>query len=266
MSYASKEASAQDSAPIMLFEFVQGSTSYFLTSAATAITVDGHTWTPTALVCGPIVQSGEQPKDTLQVKIPISHALAATFLGYTPDVITTLTVWRTHYDDAGIIMYWKGRVVNTAITGNVMNLECAPWWSSAIGLRELYTRTCRHALFGAGCRLASTSFDTVASATAATGPAITIPDAAALDSLLGGTLKAPDGTIRMIVKHSGATVTLNRWIKSLNVAIAIAPTDVTVYPGCDKSPDTCHSKFANLANFGGWYIQTGNPMGGNDVF
>ena len=270
MTYAGKELSVEDSAPILLFQFVQGGTTWRITNSATTITRT-NPYYPAAITTSTFSQSGEMPRDTLTITLPISHSLSESFLGYSPDVITTVTVWRTHADDSATLVYWKGRVANAKATATVVSLECEPIFSSLrrLGLSQTYQRTCRHALFGAGCMLDADDFDHAVTVTAVAGALLTITEAAALGTLVGGTFKAPDGTIRMITKHDGTAVTLMRRIKSLDAALIAEPAGfaATVYHGCDRSAKTCDETYANLANFGGFIgIPQTNPMGGGDAF
>ncbi len=272
MSYAAKELSVQSSAPAMLFLIVQGGTTWRLTTSATDITKLAQTWTATAMTCSSFSQSGEMPKETITLKLPIDHSLAITFLGYSPDVVTSVTVYRTHTDDADALVYWKGRVATASLAGNFVALECEPIFTSLrrMGLTQTFQRTCRHALYGAGCMLQAADFDVAVTVTAVAGPVLTITEAGGLGySLVGGTFKASDGTIRMITAHDGTTVTLMRWIKSLVAEMVANPGGfaATVYPGCDKSADTCRDTFDNLGNFGGFPgIPRTNPMGGGNAY
>lgn len=278
MSYDSKELTMQDSAPVMLFHFLQGvvlegGSEWRLTSSGTLINRLSHDWTPAVIVPDKFGQTGDMPKDVLTIKLPISHALAQTFLGYVPDVVTSLTVYRTHADDSEAIVYWKGNVASPSTSGNVLSLECESIFSKLrrLGAGGIYSRTCRHALYGSGCQLDSDEFAETATVTAVSGggQVLTITEADAMDSLVGGFFEAPDGTWRTITKHDGTSVTLMRRIKSLVDEMIAHPGgfEATVYPGCDHTFETCDETFVNLANFGGFPgIPELNPMGGNNVF
>jgi hypothetical protein len=91
---------------------------------------------------------------------------------------------------------------------------------------------------------------------------------------VGGSLKASDGTLRMIVGHQtvggSVVLTLMRPILQLSIDIGgVTGTALaTAYPGCDKSTATCRDKFHNLGNHGGCPGITGiNPFSGiSNVF
>jgi uncharacterized phage protein (TIGR02218 family) len=257
MTYSAKELSVEESSPVYLVQFIQGATTWRYTTIAESISRSGSTWYPSALQLGKFACTGEIPKDALTVKLPVTDSVAQTFLGYPPEVMTSVTVFRTHYDDADVLCYWKGRVSGFSITGGVLALTCEPIFSSLkrMGLRPVYQKCCRHALFGAGCNVDPDNFAHSVTATVVLGSVVTVPDAAALD-LTGGTLMTANGTIRMIVAQNGADLTLMRAIKGL------APGAVTVYDGCAHDIDACRDKFHNLGNYGGFPgIPTKNPMG-----
>lgn len=258
MTYAIQEATEQDGAPTLLFLFTQGASSWALTNHATAITLLSRSWLPTAITATRFSQSGEMAKNLLTVKVPSTHSLALTFLGGSPDVVTSLTIYRAHLTDlAGeTLVIWKGRVVRSAAAGRVVSLECEPVFSSLRrqGLTQTYSRACRHALFGAGCRLSAAAFEIAVNVISVSGVTIGIDPVVGLPDLTGGTFEAPDGTVRMIVEHVGVILTLMRPIRSLAAEMVAHPAGfaASVYRGCDKSPQMCRDTFANLANFGGF--------------
>jgi len=270
VSYVEKELSVQGGSPLLLYLFAQGSSTWQLTNAAAEHSYSGKTWLPAAIECSEFIQTGELPRDSLSVTLPRTHSLAQTFIGYSPDALTSVTVFRKHADDPEAVVVWKGRVVGSSQTETQVTLECEPIFSSLrrIGLRDTYSLTCRHGLFLGGCRLQASAFATAVTVTAVNRTTITIPGAAALERLLGGTLEAPDGTKRMIVAHSGATVTIMRRVRSLETEMVAHPDgfSATVYPGCDLSEHTCDTVYHNLGNFGGWPgLPTLNPMGRNGI-
>jgi uncharacterized phage protein (TIGR02218 family) len=274
MSYAGMDQSEQAAIPVLLFMFVQGASEWDLTSAPVDITGRvSKTWTAGVVVPEEFGQSGEMAKDALRLQLPLAHSLSQVFLLDPPDVVTTLTVYRTHYDDAESVVYWKGLVVDTQINGDVMTFECESIFSRLrrMGAAPTFTKTCRHVLFGIGCRLQAASFAETVTVTgvAGNGAILTVTEAAGHADMVGGTFAAPDGTIRMVIAHSGTTVTLMRRIRSLVADLAGSPGGfaATYYPGCNKSFETCRDTYSNEANFGGFPLMPDlNPMGGNNVF
>jgi len=276
MTYVAKDESEQDAIPVLLFLFVQGASEWDLTSAPVEITGRvSKTWTPAVVVSDEFTHSGEMPKDTLRLQLPLAHSLSQVFLLDPPDVETTLTVYRTHFDDAEAVVYWKGSVIDTSITCDVMTFECESIFRRLrrIGAAPSWSKTCRHVLFGTGCRLQAADFDETVTVTdvAGNGAILTVTEAVGHDDMVGGTFEAPDGTIRMVIAHdaTAGTVTLMRRTRSLVADLAGSPGgfSATYYPGCDKSFETCRDVYGNDANFGGWPCMPDlNPMGGNNVY
>lgn len=276
MTYQTLEQSAQGGKPVLLFLFVQGVLEWRYTSTAFPVTYGGHEWTPTPITPGNVTQSGDLTKDTLSLKFPRGHEFARQFLGYTPDLVTTVTVFRGHLNDPDgqFVAYWKGRVASfKAATGGGLSVECEPIFTSLRrpGLRARWQRSCRFALYHRGCRLNAEDFGTDGICTVADGANITVPEAAALPDgwLVGGMLKSPDGVLRYIVTHSGDSIGLIRPVESMNALVNdpdAGPVAVRLYPGCDHTRDTCKNKFNNLGNFGGFpWIPTKNPFGGSSI-
>jgi uncharacterized phage protein (TIGR02218 family) len=65
------------------------------------------------------------------------------------------------------------------------------------------------------------------------------------------------GEMRLIVAHTGATLTLNAAFR----ATLQAGASVVAVPGCDKLLATCAAKFGNAVNFGGFpFVPLKNPQ------
>lgn len=282
MSYASKDYSAQDGAPVHLFLFTQGLLTWRYTTAAQPVIALGYEWEPSSLTNGAVNQSNDMVKDTLSIQVPRDYSLAETFLAYVPDTITSVTMYRGHLTAPGeFIVYWKGRVASFKATGDSVSLECEPIFTSLRrpGLRARFQKSCRHALYGRGCRLNSEDWATSLLCTATSGANVTVPGAASLPVgyLIGGMLRSPDGVLRYIVNHVGDQVTLMRPVKSLVEAVAAAGygrsygeyyggVAVKLYPGCNHTTAECTARFNNLDNYGGFpWIPIKNPFGGSSI-
>jgi hypothetical protein len=267
VSYSSKELSAQDSQPVWLVQFVQGAITYRYNTIAETISRDvgsgSVSWYAAPIEIGKISCSGDVPKDALTLRLPYSNTLAYTFVGYAPDVITTVTVWRTHRDDTDVKCMWKGRVGSITHDDRLVTLNCESIFTSIKrqGPGPCYTRTCRFVFGGRGCNVDLGPYTHALTATAATGNVITVTDASNYD-LAGGTLEAPDGTIRMIIGQDGDDLALLRRIKSLAIALASESQSVTCIEGCNHTVTQCRDTHNNLGRFGGMPGRPGiNPMG-----
>lgn len=269
MSYAAEEVSQQDGNPVLLFTFARGSQVWRYTTRSTVFTNHVYEYTPEVITTSPFMRSGEVPKDSLQVMLPITNPMAAAFLSYSPNAVTTVTVFRTSNTDVvGGEIVFKGRVLSSSTTVATVTLNCENVFTSMrrMGLRQTYQRYCRHMLFGPGCNVDPAAFATSVTITGVVGSTVTLYGP--LDDIyLGGNIKASDGTLMMIVeKPSGNVLTLMRPVIQLLSDMATYPTGftATVYRGCDKSTATCRGVFNNIGNFGGFPGITGiNPFSGS---
>jgi uncharacterized phage protein (TIGR02218 family) len=270
MSYASLDVSQQSSDPVLLFQFVRGATTWRYVALPVAFTAMGYTWQPEVIGApGGFRSAGDVPKDAISITLPITNAMAAAFLAYAPDDMTTVTVFRTHYSDpTNGVALWKGRVLRSPTSVATVSLDCENVFTSLrrMGLRQVYSRKCRHMLYGPGCNVDRTNFDATVTILAVVGNVVTIQGTSG--GYAGGTLKAPDGTLRRIVStnSNGSVFTLMRAVPSLITEMAAHPTgfSATVYLGCDNSTTTCRDVFHNLGNHGGFPGINGvTPMNGS---
>lgn len=265
MSYAAIETSTQDGSPIELYTFAQGTRFWRFTTAPDTVTYAAVEYVPSSITRDRIKQTSDVLKDSLKLEFPRGDAFANQFLGFAPDIVTTVTVMRGHAGDNEFIPYWKGRVIAAVASGNRIELACESVFSSIRrpGLRARYELTCRHALYSARCGVNLEASQTTGVTSGVSGVTITVPAAAgfAAGYFTGGMIKAPDESTRFIVAHTGAVLTIQRPIADLSVGAT-----VWLYPGCDHLRSTCASKFGNLDNFGGFpWIPIRNPYDGSSI-
>lgn len=280
MTYAAQETAVQTSQPIYLYQFVRDTQEWTYTNRATSFTWNSKVWQPSAIMHSNIVASVEMAKHTLSLTFTRTHEFAHPFLTYSPDAITFITIFRGHTTDfdAEFITYWKGRVLNAKVSGNTITLECEPVYTSLrrIGLRARYQRTCRHALYGRGCTLNQANFaDAGLLLTAVVGTTLTVPGADVKPDgwYFGGMIETQNGVLRFIIGHIGATITISQPIENF-VSVGYGESygtnyggvALTLYPGCDRTTETCTTKFNNFINYGGFpWLPTRNPFDGNSI-
>lgn len=248
-----------------LFAFSDGDTTWRYTSADRAVSAMTHTWASAPIGRGSIDETGEIHRAGLAVTLPITDAFARGFVSDQADRQVSVTMWSEAAEDDWAVA-WRGRVVGANISGEVVTLNCESVFTSMRrpGLRARFTKGCRHALYGRGCGLDLDAFDTASTVSAIAGLVITVPGANAQADgwWVGGMFRGPDSTTRMIVAHAGNNLTISRAIAGLAVSDA-----VLIYPGCDHTRGTCHTKFNNVLNYGGFpWIPQVNPFGGGSVF
>lgn len=260
--------------PAELYKFVNDQTEWHFTSADKDVDYDGDTYLAVPMGREGVEVSEEIHQANLSITMPVSNAIAAMHLADQTDFQTTVTVFVDNGND--VLVFWKGRIASVSANDDEATVECESIFTSLRrpGLRARYQRSCRHALYGSGCNLDPEDFGVAGIVDSIDDVLVQVSEAALSDDghYLGGYLKAPDGTLRYIVDHVGDLLTLSRPIQSLIDAVAAEgsgdTTDVTIYPGCDHTMQTCLDKFANLNNYGGfpWIPgETNNPFTGKSI-
>lgn len=281
MAYTDQETSIQDGTPYFLYEFNTNSTTYRYTDYPETIVWNSLTWEPFPIKHTEVKQSNELSKNSMTVTIPIQGAFADIFLGWSPDHAVSFTLRRGHFGSTDTLVYWKGRVSSHNLKQQMVELKCESIFTSMRrpGIRARYQRNCRHALYSAGCGVDKATFAVAGSITAVTGLVLTVPEAASQSDgwFAGGALEFPDGSFRMITSHVGDQITIsrqNRYLTDIFTSTGWGLSwgqywggfAVTLYPGCDRTLNTCLTKFNNILNNGGFkWIPQKNPMGGSSI-
>lgn len=259
-----------------LYRIVVGSTVWRLTSAAktqTHTTGPGgavENYDPAAIGRGGVQTRSEMSKASVEVRLDLSHALATDLLSRWAEQPTTLTIYSKRTLATDVV--WKGRLANIVPGDASVTLTFESIYTSMRrpGLRARFQKTCRHALYGRGCKVDPADFETPGTLASITGRTVVVAAAATKPDgyFSGGMIAAPDGTLSYVSEHVANALVLGRVSSALRIAFAATgvATAVKLYPGCDHSYATCRDKFDNDDNYGGFdYIPTKNPMGGSSI-
>lgn len=158
---------------------------------------------------------------------------------------------------AGLTIVFKGRV-GQIVAGRVKAIFTINSYTELLNMqlpRNLYQPPCLNTLFDNACRLSKNSY-------AVNGTIVSGSTQIILKSSLNyGSGYFTQGIIKFT---SGVNYGYQRSVKtftsgnpstiSLYIPLGLAPVagdTFTIYPGCDKTKNTCSSKFNNLANFRG---------------
>lgn len=249
-----------------LYKFVEGSNVWTYTSGDATENYLGEDFTPLAIGRSETESKNEISKSNIEISVSIDSVLGQRYMNTVVDANVTLTIWSKQ--DADYLVAWKGRLASVKPNDATVKLIFESIFTSMRrpGIRRRFQISCGHVLYGRGCKLNKDDFDTAGTATAidTTGTVVTVGAASSQPDgwYTGGMLRAPDGTLRFIVNHVGSSLTLIRQIESLTIAMAGGSQSVVIYPGCDRSRETCNSKFNNLPNNGAFpFIPTRNPFG-----
>lgn len=270
MAFNDAEISTQDGRPIALYLLEWGETRWAYTSADRDITYGGIDYLARAVSDNGMVQGGSSAND-FTMDCPANLPIVDLFRGTPPTETIWFTVRRKHLAEADAPIYWNGTVTNVKRRG-FANAQVIgkPLTASfkRTGLRLCWTRECPHFLYDPGCKVDPEDYRVDATITALTGNTVTVsavggkPDA----WFDGGYVKweiNDDGTIerRMIETHIGLVLTMF----GLTDGMEIGDT-LSLYPGCDRTPGTCQSKFSNIANYGGFDFMPGQTPFGTVIF
>lgn len=128
--------------------------------------------------------------------------------------------------------------------------------------RHVYQPGCQHTLYDGGCQVDRSSKEVVTTVTSATLTTITTAPLAQSSGYfdmgyVSFVLIGDVGEKRTIRAWDGETLSL---LNPLN-SVPTTGTTIYLYPGCDKSKETCDSKFNNLVNFRGFpYVPAPETM------
>ena len=267
MTYLIQDKSVDSGQPVELYVFQQGTQFWYYTSGPDVVTWTGVDYQPATVVRTDVTQSNEISKAGISLTFPRNHEFAIQFLGFAPDLVTIVTVFRGHVTDvAGEYQaYWKGRVISGSAAGAELTLECESVFTSMrrTGLRARFQRSCRHVLYSQACGVNMASYE-VPATVLSSQPTSFVSNQAGLQAdgyFTGGMVKLESGAMRFITQHIGSTLYISRpFLES------IGGMSVSLYPGCDHLQSTCTGKFENTLNFGGFpYIPNINPFGGTSI-
>ena len=267
MSYSIVEASNNDGQPVELYKFVQGLQTWYYTSGPDDVTYLAALYVSAPIIRSAITQTNDITRSSINLTFPREHEFSSMFLGFTPDLITTVTIFRSHVTDSAHewIAYWKGRVMSGKADGSQVELECEPVFSSMrrVGLRAKFQRTCRHTLYSISCGVNMDTYKATTTVMSTTGWSL-VNTASGLQPdgyYSGGIVRLASGAMRFIVNHVGTTLYLSRpFVEDISGAT------IDIFPGCDHLRSTCVGKFGNGDNFGGFpYSPVINPFGGSAI-
>jgi hypothetical protein len=265
------ESSVEESRPIEVYQFAQGSTVRFFTSFQTAVTMNGDLHVPETITRGKISQGVDARRRTLTITGPSSNEFAAQYVNIVPSQKATLSIIRLQRDESPTfdtqVLVYKGQVrsVRFPQDGHTAEIGCQTIESAASQNipRYTYMSLCNHILYGAGCGVDPLSFNVIGAASAVSGSVL---DVAGLNtwqtaggwSVVGGyatpTLELDP---RLIVGNTGDQIEL-----LLPFGTDVSGMDVQVFAGCDHDvAGDCGGTFDNVIEHGGFpFVPSKNPF------
>lgn len=253
MTFFENESSVQSSEPREGIKIELPAVSYYVATGTRDIVVDGRKYTASPSARSEITTPVMGVEAFLEVTLPLTHPAAQRWMaGGIPPKRITVTLYR---QQAGgeFEIDWLGVVESMAIDKHVAVFRI-PSEMTRNAQRRLATitagRTCVHVLGDANCRVSRDSFRDDANVSLHSGRAVTLTGFSQVNgwATFGELRHVGSGEGMSIFDQTGSVITMQLPIYELADGDA-----VQVYAGCDHTLATCQSKFANVANFGGFF-------------
>jgi hypothetical protein len=270
MTYLGNEASHL--APVELYELTRDDVVYRYTSADVALTdADANEYDPAVIARREVQASEEDTAHSIEVELPVGSPVAAWFQGLIHVHPVWLRIRRRHRGQSGAAnetLLFYGRVEGCVVQSDGRaTLTAVPIRKAVRRVLPTITvqRRCNWMLYDTntcGVSEASHKWAVTISANASGTLTVdaslwtsgTVPD---VGEFVGGFVEwYPDGDTSADLRRQWVTAhpalrTLSTFIPEPTIPLAIAAR-VWLYSGCDRSATTCHARFANIANFGGF--------------
>ena len=182
-------------------------------------------------------------KSTLKITVPRDNELLYI------SGLKIVTVWQQEGAEADWLTIWKGRVTGIEWKGHNGQFVCESIFTSMKrpGLRRKYQILCDHMLYDEDCGVNPTTYQVNTTVTSIDGSILTVDGADEYDTgyFVGGFIRRGPW-YRTIIGHAGTQIQLAAPIWDLK-----ENDEILMWPGCDHTLATCHSKFGNENNYGG---------------
>ena len=272
MAFQDLEDSREDGRPVVLYEFTFGSTVWRYTNADEDIVAGGHTWKAAAISDDGVRQTGEAAADVLMLTAPQWIGPSQVFMRAAPSQPISLLIKEKHEDSAEVVTRYSGEVaqVNFGKMPNSCQITCETLSAtlSREGLRLGWQRACPYVVYDPmTCKVNKAAFAHTARVVSVSGFTITVDSLAPAEGHFDNGFIEWTHPIRgveyiPIEAHNGTTLWAYVSPGELYVGASL-----TIYPGCNLTPDDCQDKFSNYDNYGGEPHMPGkSPFDGDPVF
>lgn len=241
----------------------QPDNQWFYTSGDTSVIYDSNTYEKITIGRSKIELKSDLEKSKVDIGFSINNTFAKSWLA--KDYESFLQVRIFEQNDTETKQIWSGRLVSISLKGFKIFLEFETLYTSLAryGIRRHYQRTCSHNLYGRGCNLFKGDWVESGTITAINGLTFTISTTQADNYFSHGLIQFGNVT-RFIRSQVGNEFTIAKYSDEIqNEFDTNGSVSVLIYPGCDKTKQTCIYKYDNILNFGGFpYIPGKNPFKG----
>lgn len=264
------EISTQDGSPVELFDFICGEDSFgvyesvHVTNADREVLVFRDDLSPSRLVTykpetirRSEFDTTDQLDDAVQLQIVMARGNELEQVLATTDIskeisVKVLQIHNNPNDNGtgqgGVIWVWTGLAVGRSLSSSEFELTCSTVGATlaTTGITMRFQRLCPWPVYERGCRLNKADWVSLLTVQSVDGSEVVTSPHGKPDGYFTGGIMAIGAAFRFIVNQTGNTMTLSAETLSLQ-----AGAEVSVYPGCDRSAQTCLDKFNNILNFGG---------------
>lgn len=274
MSFETQEQSTESGSPIELYTF-EGADTFRYTSAAVSQVVGLNTFKAIPMKRTAPVVSLKEDSGSMSIELPFRDPFALRYLGGIPPAPDTVIIEQFHSSDSTqeVTLFWKGSVSSVTFSGTKATVALSGLMAKTSQQipSQTYSWMCDHNLFDKRCKLSQAAFTypfTIV-AVSTDGLQITLSEtdgvaaaavAADVSYFNGGLfLTGADGSQRMGLDFSvsGSDFILTLLVPILGVVVG---QGISYTSGCDKSVDTCVSRYGNVKNYGGFpFVPTLNP-------
>lgn len=278
MSFADREESRHEGAPVFLYFFRYGGEEdsyYAYTNADRPVShafdpeLGLVEFRPIPIAHGAVSASGTLDRADLDIRVPHDVEISMLVRLHPPSWTITLTIFKLHEGEAGWSVAWAGRIL-----GNQLEAEEAVFTGQPVttalqrlGLRRSWQLSCPHVLYGPRCRADRESATISVQAQEVVGAIVSLPANWAPDAMkpkyVGGLASWVNSqgrteTRQIIRVPDSDTVVLSGFAYDL-----LAGGAVSFSLGCDHWWDSdCTNLHNNVHNYGGQFgIPTKNPIG-----
>lgn len=270
MPFSTEETSLFFGSPVELYYFRNEDASEVWTrTSGDDIVVDGVLrYDPAPIARSALQSSTVEPQGQMRVTLPADDPMARKFIAYLPEKRILLTVLRYHRSDTSAQRrpVFIGTVNSVEFEQGEAVLSCQPITK---GLTrsvpwQSYKALCNHSLYGPGCGVIRTAFETILAAGPQFIEGITVRDSAFAakpnDWFTNGFAEVTStGEKRFIVSHFENEIAVNYPFTSYPPG-----AEIRFYAGCDRTEDICRSRFGNIPNYLGFNrVPTVNPFDTN---
>jgi uncharacterized phage protein (TIGR02218 family) len=275
MTFAIREASVRDGAPVLLFEFSRGPLFWRYTNCGADYDLAGIVYADVpGFTDDAISQSGEIERDSVKLTVPASLPVVQHYLSAKPSTRTRMVIRSVHFGDQDADLEWIGYVaaVSRKRSGD-REVTCQSMAATfgRPGLRLCWSRGCPYVVYDDQCTVnpddfaVSSVLGPVSGITVTATALTTAPEAG---YYTGGIIRwtSADGIdeIRGLDLHDRASGTAQVFGGTQGLANGQL---VTFHPGCDYTVETCDRRFNNRVNCGCHKGMPGkSPFDGTDAF